>query len=207
LAAVETGRLKATDVPSEELQKVASFKDVNLNSRMEKIWGKVSPESAGEKKARVHGIKVSLKLAKGDVQRGKGLFKQHCGNCHLLFGEGAKVGPELTGADRKNLDFLLTSMVDPSAVIRKEYMSHIVATSDGRTINGLVAEATPTALTLIDSKAQKIVVQQSDVEAMKPSSTSVMPERLLDSLDAQAVRDLVAYLQSDPPGPVATSRK
>jgi putative heme-binding domain-containing protein len=125
----------------------------------------------------------------------------------MLFGEGAKIGPELTGADRKNIDFLLTSIVDPSAVIRKEFMSHVIATTDGRTINGLIAEATPSALTLIDSKAQKIVIPTSDVEATKPSSTSLMPEKLLDALDAQAVRDLVAYLQSDPPGQVAKSRK
>jgi putative membrane-bound dehydrogenase-like protein len=207
LDAVEQNRLKPADVPNQDLQRIAAFNDFKLNQRMEKIWGKIGPESSGEKKARVHGIKVSLKLAKGDVHRGKELFKQHCGNCHHLFGDGAKIGPELTGTDRKNLDFLLTSMVDPSAVIRKEFMSHLVATTDGRTINGLIAEASPTALTLIDSKAQKIVVPQNDVEMMKPSPTSLMPERLLDTLDAQAVRDLVAYLQSDPPRPIATSRK
>ena len=206
VAAVEAGKLPAAEVAPDDLQRMAAFKNAALLARMERIWGRVAPETSGEKKARVHGIKVSLNLAKGDPTKGHQLFKQHCANCHTLFGEGAKVGPELTGADRKNLDFLLTSIVDPSAVIRKEFMSHAVATTDGRTLNGLIAESTPSALTLIDSKAQKIVIPQSEVEAIKPSSTSLMPERLLDALDAQAVRDLVSYLQSNPPAAV-TSRK
>jgi putative membrane-bound dehydrogenase-like protein len=196
--AVEKTRLKPTDVPSADLQRIAAFKDAALNARIEKIWGKVAPPTPAEKVAQIHGHKVSVRLAKGDPAKGKSLFKQHCANCHILFGEGAKIGPELTGADRKNLDFLMISLVDPSAVIRKEFMSHSVVTTDGRTLNGLVAESSPTTLTLIDSKAQRISIPQADVEAMKPSSVSVMPERLLDTMNAEQVRDLMAYLQSNP---------
>lgn len=198
VSAVEKTRLKPTDVPSADLQKIAAFKDAALNARIEKIWGKVAPPTPAEKVAAIHGHKVSVRLTTGDPAKGKPLFKQHCANCHVLFGEGAKIGPELTGADRKNLDFLLTSLVDPSAVIRKEFMSHSVVTTDGRTLNGLVAESSPTTVTLIDSKAQRISIAQADVEVMKPSSVSVMPEKLLDGMTAEQVRDLMAYLQSNP---------
>ena len=139
-----------------------------------------------------------MRLSKGDPAKGKPLFKQQCRNCHVLFGVGSKIRPELTGADRKNLGFLITSLVDPSAVIRKEFMSHSVVTADGRTLNGLIVESTPTTLTLVDAKAERIAIAQKDVEELKPSSVSVMPEKLLDAMDAQQVRDLIAYMQSNP---------
>ncbi len=67
------------------------------------------------------------------------------------------IGPELTGADRGNLDFLMTSLVDPSAQIRKEYQSQTIALRDGRVLSGLVVDENDRVLTLIDSNRQKTV--------------------------------------------------
>jgi putative heme-binding domain-containing protein len=195
LAAVEKGSLKPTEVSTAQLQTMALHDDAGLKSLIEKHWGKIGPATAGEKKARVGGIRTSLGLAKGDPAKGKELFKQHCGNCHTLFGEGSKVGPELTGTDRRDLDFLLTSIVDPSAVVRREFMSHVIRTVEGQMVTGLVAEATPTSVTVLDAKNQRTTFARSDIESMKPAAQSLMPEKLLDALDAQQVRDLVSYLQ------------
>jgi putative heme-binding domain-containing protein len=199
LEAVDAGKLKPSEVPNDTLANILLFNDKAIAALVEKHWGQIKPMSLGEKTARVHGVKVSLKLAKGNASHGKALFAKHCGNCHRLFGEGAKIGPDLTGADRHSLDFLLTSIVDPSAVIRREYTAQTVVTADGQVLSGLVAEATPTQVVLIDSKAQKIPLRRGEIEEMKPSATSIMPEKLLDALSAQEVRDLVAYLQSQPP--------
>src|SRR5207247_11267177 len=72
-----------------------------------------------------------------DSANGKALFVKHCATCHTLFGEGNKVGPELTGADRKNREYLITQIVDPSAVIRQEYVAFVVNTKHGRSLPGL----------------------------------------------------------------------
>ena len=65
---------------------------------------------------------------------------KNCANCHVLYGVGIKIGPDLTAANRKDKDFLLTSLVDPSAVIRKEFANYSVKTKDGRTFSGTVVE-------------------------------------------------------------------
>ena len=130
---------------------------------------------------------------------GKALFTKTCATCHTLFGEGNKVGPELTGADRKNLDFLLTSTVDPSAYIRPEFVAWVVNLKDGRSLTGLVAESSPQAITLLNEKNERTVIARDKIDEMSASAVSLMPEKILDPLSEQEIRDLFAYLQSDGP--------
>lgn len=193
--AVDAGRVPPADVTADYLQKIALLNQPALNKRMEKHWGKVVQSTPAEKLAQIHGIRVSLKLAAGDPDRGKVLFMKHCGICHTLFGEGNKIGPELTGADRKNQIFLLSNIVDPSAVIRKEFFQYTAVLNDGRVLSGLIAESTPNSVTLLDAKNQRTVIAQSDIDTLEPSTQSLMPEKILDPLSAQEVRDLMSYLQ------------
>jgi putative heme-binding domain-containing protein len=129
--------------------------------------------------------------------RGKELFAKNCGTCHTLFGQGNKIGPDLTGADRKNNEFLLSNIVDPSAVIRKEFFTYVVEVKDGRLLTGLIAENSPSSVTLLDAKNQRTVIAQDEIEEMTRSPLSIMPEKILEQLDAQQVRDLMGYLRSD----------
>jgi putative heme-binding domain-containing protein len=123
-----------------------------------------------------------------------------------LFGEGAKVGPDLTGTDRRDRTFLLTSIVDPSAVIRKEYMAYVVSTTNGRLLTGLIAESTPKTVTLLDAKNERLLISRDEIEAMNPSPQSLMPEALLDELEDSQIRDLFSYLQADRP-PAASAKR
>jgi len=74
--------------------------------------------------------------------------------------------PDLTTANRKDRDFLLASIVDPSAVIRREYLSHVITTTDGRTLTGLIVERTPGKLTLVNAKAERTSLAPSQVDSM-----------------------------------------
>src|SRR5262249_13514965 len=102
-------------------------------------------------------------------------------------------------ANRKDRDYLLASIVDPSAVIRKEYLAYNVHTIDGRSLTGLIAEQTPSAVTLVDAKNQRTKVARDRIESMQESPVSLMPENLLKDLKPQELRDLFSYLQSDKP--------
>jgi putative membrane-bound dehydrogenase-like protein len=194
---VDHGQLKPDDIPAAQLRQMALFKEPKVEELLRKHWGTVTEETPAEKRARIHGISVSMNLAQGDPVRGKPLFAKHCGTCHTLFGEGNKVGPELTGADRKNREFLLTSIVDPSAVVRKEYFNYVVETKDGRLLTGLIAENTPQTLTILDAKNQRTLLAQGEVERIEQSPRSLMPEKIFDELEADEVRDLMRYVQSD----------
>ncbi|MBI2825463.1 MAG: c-type cytochrome [Planctomycetia bacterium] len=199
LQEVDRGTIAADQVSATQLRQIALFKESRIEALLAKHWGTVTEATPAEKRARIHGIAVSLNLAAGDPLPGKALFAKHCGTCHVLFGEGNKVGPELTGADRKNRDFLLTSVVDPSAVVRKEYFNYVVETKDGRVLTGLIAESTPQTVTILDAKNERTLLAQDDVERIERSPQSIMPEKILDELDADQVRDLIAYVQSDAP--------
>jgi putative heme-binding domain-containing protein len=178
---------------------VAGYKDERLTKLIEKHWGKVGPLPAGEKVARINAIRHALGQRPGDAVNGKALFTKTCATCHALFGEGNKVGPELTTADRKNRDFLLTSIVDPSAYIRPEFVAYTVNLKDGRTLTGLVAESSPTAVTLLNEKNERTVIAREKIDDMSASAVSLMPEKILDPLSEQEIRDLFAYLQGDGP--------
>lgn len=200
LKEVDAGRVPPKEVPLDQLQRIMTYKDKDLTQLVEKHWGKVGAQTTGEKTSRIRSLAHILNQGPGNPTNGKVLFTKTCAVCHTLFGEGGKVGPELTGADRKNRDFLLTSIVDPSAFIRPEFVAYVIEMKDGRVLTGLLVEQSPEAVTLIDAKAEKTVLARSKIDTMEPSSTSLMPEKLLDPLDDQEIRDLFGYLQSAGPG-------
>jgi putative membrane-bound dehydrogenase-like protein len=205
LETLDAGRIDAKDVPLDQVHRLADFKDPGITHLIEKHWGKVGPASPGEKRARIGYIAHILPMAKGDPANGYQIFVKTCAVCHTLFGEGNKIGPDLTGADRKNREWLLSNIVDPSAVIRAEYVPQVVLTTDGRTLTGLVVESTPQAVTLADSKGERTVLARDKVEEMAPSPVSIMPEKLLDTFSDQELRDLFCYLQGE--GPAAAEKK
>jgi putative membrane-bound dehydrogenase-like protein len=201
LKLVDAGKIDKKEVPLDQLQRVVAYKDEQIQKLVEKHWGKVGPQSSGEKQSRMRSIAHILRQGKGDPVKGRELYVKHCATCHVLFNEGNKVGPELTGADRKNLDFLLLSTVDPSAFIRPEFVAWNVATKDGRVLTGLIAEDAAKAVTVLDAKNERTVVAKDAIEELTPSPASLMPEKILDPLSDQEIRDFFAYVRGD--GPVA----
>jgi putative heme-binding domain-containing protein len=197
LQAMASGRIAAKELKPAHVQLVTQLSDPALVDRLEAIWGKVPRVGSPEKKKRIAEIRGLLPEGdKGNAARGKPIFKESCAVCHKLFNEGETIGPDLTGAERGDLDFLMTSLVDPSALVRKEYQGQSVALRDGRVINGLVVDENDRQLTLVDSNRQKTVIARDSIEEIKASDVSVMPEGLLDKLTEPQIRDLFRYLQS-----------
>ncbi|MBV9125860.1 MAG: ThuA domain-containing protein [Planctomycetes bacterium] len=208
LLAVDAGRIAAREVPLDQLRRVLLFQDPQLQQLVAKHWGQVGPEPTGAKIARIRSVQHILSLGRGHPVQGRLLFQKNCATCHTLFGEGAKIGPDLTSADRKDRDFLVSSVVDPSAVIRPEYTAYLAVTAGGRVLNGLLADSSPGSVTLLDAKNERTLIPREELEELKPSAESLMPEKLLDPLDDQQICDLFSYLQADsPPAPGAGPAK
>src|SRR5262249_16747904 len=140
-----------------------------------------------------------LRAGVGNPVRGRELFRKHCASCHRLYEEGQSVGPDLTHANRQDRDYLLVSIVDPSAVIRKEYLSYVVQSAEGRGITGLIVEQTPNSITILNAKNERLTVPRDKIESIQESAVSLMPETLLKDLQPQELRDLFSYLESDKP--------
>jgi putative heme-binding domain-containing protein len=162
-------------------------------------WRSISTIAGGSgsfsKLAEMRRLNNDLRASPGNAQRGHELFRKQCATCHRLHDEGERTGPELTHANRKDRDYLLASIVDPSAVVRKEFLSYQVQTEDGRVLTGLIVEQSPGQITLLDAKRQRTTLARGQVESVQESPLSLMPEDLLKHLKPQELRDLFSYLQ------------
>jgi putative heme-binding domain-containing protein len=214
--AVAERRIPAGEVTLDEVRQMlahgrsakgeaASNEQEALRERIESMWGQVAPATSREKQGRIMAIGQILAKGKGDATSGKPLVLQHCGKCHQLFGEGNKIGPDLTGVDRKNLSVLLSNVVDPSSVVRPEFVAYTAETADGLVVNGLQSDSTADSVTLLDGRNVRTTLARAELESLTAMSTSLMPERILDPLTDQELRDLFAYLQSE--GPAAAEAK
>ncbi|MFM7837899.1 MAG: c-type cytochrome, partial [Planctomycetaceae bacterium] len=134
----------------------------------------------------------------GDNSAGRELFRRHCGACHQMFGEGGRAGPDLTTANRQDRDFLVISLVDPSSVIRREYVSVVVQTKSGRVLTGLPISRSESELVLADAKGERQALSTAEIEELSESAVSLMPEGLYRQLKPQELRDLFAWLMGGP---------
>ena len=198
LAAVDGGIVAKQDVPIEQVRRLALHNDAKLDAMVAKTFGTARRDSPEEKRQAVEQFKTVLAGGEGDAAKGKPVFVTACGQCHALHGEGNRVGPDLTGYDRRDLDFLLSSIVDPSAAIRPEFAAYVVQTNDGRVLNGPIVASGPETVTVEDGPA-RITVARDQVKRLAESPVSRMPEGLLDGLTPQQVRDLFAYLATEGP--------
>ncbi len=206
LAAVDAGRIDPKEIGFDELRQIVSLRHSPLTEQVEQRWGKVRSGSDEEKQNTINRLRLVLKPSgaagregKGDETAGKLIYEPTCGICHRLFGEGSTIGPDLTGADRKNTELMLLSIVNPSAYIRPEYVSYEVTMKDDQQLTGLMAESSPTTVTILDRNNQRHLLARDQIKELTQSTVSLMPEGLLEGLMPQQLMDLFAYLQRDGP--------
>jgi putative membrane-bound dehydrogenase-like protein len=197
LEAVDSNRIAPAVTSLEQIRRVALLGDESLDKIVVKHWGKLDGGSREEKLAEVRRLQNDVRAAPGNWHAGKQLFTKHCAACHTMWGEGAKIGPDLTAANRQDREFLLISLVDPSSVIRKEYVSVVVNTKSGRVITGMPIARGDAAITLADSKGQKQEIPAGEIEEINDSSLSLMPDDLYRQFKPQELRDLFAFLQGE----------
>jgi putative heme-binding domain-containing protein len=195
LKRVEEGAISASDISAYHVRQMLSFDDADLSRRLSELWGTIR-ESPAERKQQIAELKSSLAaevLQNADLSSGRLLFNKSCANCHTLFGQGARIGPDLTGANRKNLDYLLENIVDPSATLAANFRMSVIVLSDGRIVTGVVVEQNERTLK-VQTQREQVVINRGEVEEISQQQLSLMPDGLLNNLTATQVRDLIAYL-------------
>ena len=195
-----TNALKDESIPRSEVPAYIArqMRRVVGNGFVE-VWGPIDDLNMDKEAAyaRYTALLTPNALSSADLNQGRLLYDRTCAPCHVMHGEGGLVGPDITGANRENLDYLLSNMLNPSEVIQDDYFMVIVTTNDGRTHIGNVASETERQLTLRVVGTEALVLNKSDIQAREVSPISMMPEGLLNPLSDEEVINLIAYLQSE----------
>ncbi len=195
--AIESGVVPRTDLTAYTARQIVNLNDDKLSARLADSWGELKSSSA-EKEKQMAAFRKKLtpaSIKKANAAAGRGHFEKLCASCHKLFGEGGVVGPELTGSQRNNLDYLLENLVDPSASVSKDFQMQVIETTEGRVVSGFAESENETAVT-IRSINEKIVIPLNEIKTRQISGVSLMPEGLLTILSTDEIRELVAYLAS-----------
>ena len=195
MKALSDKRLSASDISAFHARQMHSFEDAELSEQIQSHWGNI--KATGEEKKReaslLHAKLTPEFLGQADLSKGRALFQQNCANCHVLYGVGKNIGPDITGSNRSNIDYLLENILDPSASVGAEFRTVIVLLEDDRVVNGVIVEQTDRTVT-IQTAQEREVVDRREIESMKQSTTSLMPDGLLQNLSDDQIRDLFAYL-------------
>lgn len=195
LDAVQQGRLPVDQITAFHAQQIYSFEDPVLTEKLQTVWGDVRPTDEA-KHQQMRELRAQLtpeRLAAADLSHGRLIYNQTCGNCHVLYGEGTALGPDLTGSNRSQLEYLLENVIDPSAVVPADFRTTIFVLDDGRVLSGVIQSQTEQAITIRTADTVATVERDLIVEA-KSTAVSLMPEALLNNLSDDAVADLFAYL-------------
>ena len=124
------------------------------------------------------------------------MYDNLCGVCHKMYGDGGILGPDITGSNRTNLDYLLSNILDPSAEIQDDYKMVMVTTRDGRTYAGNIASENERTLTLRVVGQDSVLINKSNIQSRESSELSMMPEGIFANLTDKEVLNLVAYLMT-----------
>lgn len=197
LDAVGKKQIAPGDISADIVRQLRNLKDKDVSARINEVWG-VLRDSPAERVKAIADAKKMLTLPQTetpDLAMGRQIFTKTCAQCHTLFAVGGKVGPDITGSNRASLDYLLENILDPSAVIPKEYAATVIELKNGRTITGIIKSDGPIAVTVVTVN-ETLTLPKKEIDSMETSKISMMPDDLLKGLKDFEIRALIAYLQS-----------
>jgi putative membrane-bound dehydrogenase-like protein len=198
-------RIAKQELPREAItpfhaRQIQSLGDESLAKQLGEVWGEVrdTPEALKTEIADWKKLLTPGVIAQADPAKGKTTFTALCGACHKLYGEGGAIGPDLTGSDRHNLDYLLGNIVNPNEVVPADYLLTIFTLKDGRVLSGVVPEQNEKTVT-VQTPVERLTIPADTITKRESMPVSLMPERLLKTMDEATVKDLIAYLMTKAP--------
>ncbi len=198
MAAVKSSLVKANELPADIVRQLRTHGVKEIDAQLDKVWG-VSRSTAAAKLAEIAKYRKLLESKANranNLPRGRALFQRTCAQCHKLYGEGGEIGPDITGSNRNDLDYLLTNMIDPNAEIPNDYRTTVLRTKDNRVLVGVILRSEGQSIT-IATPAEVMTVAKADVAAIEPQQFSMMPEGLVLAFKEDELCDLVAYLRGN----------
>jgi putative heme-binding domain-containing protein len=153
----------------------------------------VAKNKLGRRQDVVEAYRSAL-TAQGDRSRGRQVFQKVCAACHRLEGVGHEIGPSLASFRNRGAEAILVNVLDPNREANPQYINYVLVTTDGRTLTGIIAAETANSVTLKRAEDVADTVPRDEIEQLRASGLSIMPEGLEKQIDPAAMADLLAYL-------------
>ncbi|QEC53424.1 putative membrane-bound dehydrogenase-like protein [Anseongella ginsenosidimutans] len=191
--AIKNGRITKREVPVDVARQLRRV----VGSGFVEVWGPIDQLPSVEKAYKEYrGLLSTAALAGADLEKGRTLFMRTCGSCHKMYGKGAEIGPDLTGSNRSDIDYLLFNVLEPSSEIQDDYKLVVITTRDGRTYSGNIIGENDRQITLRMVGQEPVIINKSTIQTRETTPLSMMPAGLFEPLTDQEIIDLVAYLRS-----------
>ena len=196
MTAIDKGEVKVNELPADIVRQLRAHGQKDINTKLDKVWGvsRFTPKAKLKEIAKYKKLLEAKPAKPVNLSRGRSLFQRTCAQCHKLYGEGGEIGPDITGSDRNNLDYLLTNILDPNAEIPNDYRTTILRTTDNRILVGVVRRSEGQSVTMA-TPAEVVTMGKSDVASIEQQNFSMMPEGLVLAFKQDELHDLVAYLR------------
>jgi putative membrane-bound dehydrogenase-like protein len=191
LNAIEAGVVQPWALNPARRTQLTKNRDAAISQRAEALFKNMQ----GGDRMKVYEEYKPILAMPVDAKNGHTVFTRTCASCHVFAGEGAIVGPDLTGVRNQPAEALLLHILVPDAEIVPGFASYDVETRDGRSVSGLLASETPTSVTLRRALAEQETILRSNIASMSSSSLSLMPQELEKTMTRQDLADLIGFLK------------
>ncbi|QEG02548.1 Cytochrome c [Stieleria maiorica] len=190
LDAIDAGTIDAADISLTRWNTLASSRDPELRKRAQ---GFLETTKGPSRESIIERYQETFQLT-GDVERGAEVFKTQCAGCHQSGDVGHAIGPSLAAAATRGGESILTNVLDPNREVNPQYVNYVVLTTDGRTIAGMIASENANSITLRRAENVSDTILRQDIELLRNTNQSIMPEGFEKAIPPQAMADLIEYL-------------
>ena len=192
LDAVEEKTINQADIGPARIALLKQHPDEEIRKRVTAVF---AGSGLQRRQSVVDAYQSALKLA-GDVGRGRTIFRKNCTACHKLEGEGKVIGADLKGIRQRGLASIMLNVLDPNREVKPKFVSYILATESGRVYSGMIISENANGVTIQQPDGKQVKVQRSEIETLRSTALSFMPEGLEKEIDQQAMADLLEYLNT-----------
>ncbi len=195
IAAFDAKAIPVKDLTAPLARLIQGYQRKDFDEWLVKNWGSLH-QSDAERLAEIERYRKFLgeeAILTADVKNGRAIYQRTCAACHNMFGQGGHIGPELPG-NFTDVDYLLQNILDPNAMIGRDFQQTFVTTKDGSVVAGVATEENKRTLTL-KTLAAPVTLSKDQIAKRELSPLSMMPAGLLNALQETEVRDLFLYLR------------
>jgi putative membrane-bound dehydrogenase-like protein len=190
--AVEQKKIARGDVDPARIALLLKSPNRAVRVRAEELFKGTGP---GSRKDVIEAYQKALTL-KGDLAKGKLVFKNNCSACHKLDGVGEEVGADIRAIRDRGIESMMLNILDPNREVKPQYLAYTLETTTGKSISGMITAETPNSVTIRRLDGTSETIQRGDIDKLRSTGLSFMPEGLEKQIDLQAMADLLAYLNS-----------